>query len=162
MGTSIVLFHHDGETTRVIYRLCSVYVHSTTNPSMFYVIMMKHHSSDQRNHVLMNGYFSISNSYTLCNVYIQSTTNPSMFYKTTVKNHSLDQHGFLHTLPRWKYSMFKKLFDDDANWIFQYKFVIVSYTSWSWFVKSFNKPESFNKEIFFSYWWVLPLCCCNI
>ena len=45
------------------------------------------------NHVLMNGYFSISNSYTLRNVYVPLTTNPNMFYNTTVKNHSLDQHN---------------------------------------------------------------------
>ena len=58
-----------------------------------------------------------------------------------------------------KHSIFKKLFDDDANWFFQYKFVIVSYTSGSWSAKSFVKPESFNNKIFFSYWWVLPSCC---
>ena len=50
-----------------------------------------------------------------------------------------------------KILQFQKLFDDDANWIFQYKLVIISYTSWSWFVKSFVKLESFNNEIFFSY-----------
>ena len=45
------------------------------------------------NHVLMNGYFSISNSYTLRNVYVPLTTNPSMFYDTTLNNHSLEQHN---------------------------------------------------------------------
>ena len=48
------------------------------------------------NHVLMNGYFLISNSYTLRNVYVQSTTNPSMFYETTMKNHNLDYYTLYH------------------------------------------------------------------
>ena len=144
MRTSIVLLHHLSGKTHV-----KKVVQRTTNPGMFYCTSLC-------NQVLMNGCLSISNSYTLCNVYVQSTTNPSMFYDTTV----------ITTI--WINTAFCALYHDEntrfsKNYLtmmpiefFDYKFIIVSYTTWSWFGKSFVKPESLNNEIFFSYWWVLP------